>query len=83
MVQEQCSVLCTIIDSGKGFSLHKLFLYLWYNMPDVFRASLFVAELLKVISPCYVHEHLLQTVGPTPGLLSIRDLLAAGDGHVE
>lgn len=49
-------------------------------MPDVLRASLLVAELLKVISSRYIHEHLLQTVGPAPCFLRIRNLLTAGIG---
>ena len=50
------------------------------SMPDILRASLLVAELLEVIPSRYIHEHLLQTVGPAPGFLRIRSLLSAGMG---
>jgi len=50
------------------------------SMPDILRASLLVAELLKVIPSRYIQEHLLQTVGPAPGLLRIGSLLSAGMG---
>ena len=50
------------------------------SMPDILRASLLVAELLEVIPSRYIHEHLLQTVGPAPGFLRIRSFLSAGMG---